>query len=91
MSRIISGLPWELLSCGRHGLDPWSWKIRRALGQISPSASTTEAHEPRARAPQQEKPPQWKAHVLQLESSPHMPQLEKNLHSNQDLAQLKIR
>ena len=32
---------------------------------------------PRAPAPQQEKPPQWEAHTLQLESSPHSPQLEK--------------
>ena len=30
-----------------------------------------------ARAPQQEKPPQWEACGLQLESSPHSLQLEK--------------
>ena len=28
---------------------------------LSPHATTTEAHVPRARAPQQEKPPQWEA------------------------------
>ena len=28
-------------------------------------ATTTEAQEPRARAPQQEKPPQWEAHAPQ--------------------------
>ena len=28
---------------------------------LSPRATTTEAHVPRARAPQQEKPPQWEA------------------------------
>ena len=32
---------------------------------------------PRAHAPQQEKPPQREALTLQLESSPHSPQLEK--------------
>ena len=32
---------------------------------------------PRARAPQQEKPPQWEACTWQLESSPHSLQLEK--------------
>ena len=32
---------------------------------------------PRARALQQEKPPQWEANTPQLESSPHFPQLEK--------------
>ena len=34
---------------------------------------------PRAHALQQERPPQWKAHGPQLESSPHLPQLEKTL------------
>ena len=32
---------------------------------------------PRARAPKQEKPPQWEVHALQLESSFCSPQLEK--------------
>ena len=32
---------------------------------------------PRAHTLQKEKPPQWKAHVLRLESSPHALQLEK--------------
>ena len=32
---------------------------------------------PRAYAPQQEKPPQWKAHALHLESSLDLLQLEK--------------
>ena len=43
----------------------------------SPQATMTEAHEPRARALQQEKPLQWEAHTPQLESSLHSPQLEK--------------
>ena len=32
---------------------------------LSPRATTTEAQEPRACAPQQEKPPQWEAHSPQ--------------------------
>ena len=39
---------------------------------------------PRAHAQQQEKIPQWKP---QPESSPHSPQLEKSLPSNEDPAQ----
>ena len=34
-------------------------------------ATTTEAHTPRAHAMQQEKPPQWEAPALHLESSSH--------------------
>ena len=33
-------------------------------------ATTTEAHVPRARAPQQEKPPQWEARALQRKVAP---------------------
>ena len=56
----------------------------------SPGAATTEAHMPRACAQQQEKPPQWEALALQLESSPRSPQLEERLHSNEDPAQPRI-
>ena len=56
--------------CRGHGFEPWSRKIPHAMDQLSPCASTTEpalcsprattteAHAPRARAPEQEKPPQ---------------------------------
>ena len=37
---------------------------------LSPHAATTEAHAPRARAPQQEKPPQWEAHAPQQRVAP---------------------
>ena len=37
---------------------------------LSPRATTTEAHAPRARAPQQEKPPQWEARALQRRVAP---------------------
>ena len=38
----------------------------------------------------QEKPPKWQLYTVQLESSPRSPQLEKNLHSNEDPAQPTI-
>ena len=37
---------------------------------LSPRATTTEARAPRARAPQQEKPPQWEACVLHRRVAP---------------------
>ena len=37
---------------------------------LSPHAATTEAHVPRAHAPQQEKPPQWEACALQQRVAP---------------------
>ena len=40
-------------------------------------AAATESSRSRACAPQQEKPPQWEAHALQLESNPYLLQLEK--------------
>ena len=42
---------------------------------------------PRACALQQKKPLQGEAHILQLESSPCSPQLEKSMCSNKDPAQ----
>ena len=51
---------------------------------------TTEAHAPRACVPPQEKPLRWEAQTLQLESRLHLPQLEKSLHSNRELAKYKI-
>ena len=45
---------------------------------------------PRAPAQQLEKPLQWKAHALWLESSPHPPQLEEILCRKEDPAQPKI-
>ena len=45
---------------------------------------------PRACAQHQEKLPQWEACTLQLESRPHLPQLEKIPSSDKDSAQPKI-
>ena len=53
------------------------------LQLLSLRAATTEACVPRVCAPQQEMPPQWKAHIPQLESSPRWPQLEKALMQQQ--------
>ena len=48
------------------------------------SAATAEARMPRAHALQQEKPQQWEARALQLESSLCSLQLEKRPQSNED-------
>ena len=55
----------------------------------SPHATVIKSKRPRACAPQEETPPQWEAHSLQLESSPCSPQLDKGLHSKEDPAQPK--
>ena len=39
-----------------HRFEPWSGKIPHASEQLSPCTTTTEAHAPRARALQQERP-----------------------------------
>ena len=58
------------------------------MEQLSPHATTTEAHIPKACAPQQEKWLQWEAWAQQLESSLCSLQLEKKIaHSNEDPAQ----
>ena len=48
------------------------------LQLLSPLAPATEAWAPRGYAPQQEKPLQWEACALQLDSSPCLLQLEKD-------------
>ena len=43
----------------------------------------------RAHVVQQEKPSQWKAQVMQVESTRHSLKIEKSLHSNEDPAEPK--
>ena len=85
----------------RHRFDPWSRKIPRAKGQLSlyiqllslfsgaQESQLLQPKLPRACALQQEKTPQWEAPILQLESSPCSPKLEKNPSSNKDPAKGK--
>ena len=56
----------------------------------APCATATKSTPPRANAPQQEKPPQWEVHILQLESSSCWLQLEESLCSKEDPVQPKI-
>ena len=52
-------------------LEPTSHKYWARESQVlSTRATTTEAHVPRACAPQQEKPPQWEARALQRGAAP---------------------
>ena len=64
------------------------------LQLLNPCSATTEPREQRAlsraRAPQQEKPPQWEASALRLERSPCLLKLRKSQRSNEDPAQSKI-
>ena len=48
---------------------PGPGRSHMATEQLSPCATTTEAHAPRAHALQREKPPQWEARALQLEKA----------------------
>ena len=70
--------------------DPQPGKIPCALGQLSLCITAPEACTPRAIAPQQEKPLQWKAHTLQLECSPCSPLLEKAYSQKQRPSQNEV-
>ena len=63
--------------------DCWAWLK-------SPVATTAAARMPQSPFPQQEKPPQREAHTLQLESSPHSPQLEKTCETMKTQCSQKI-
>ena len=76
-------------NAGDMGSIPAPGRSHIAVEQLSPFAKTTEL-QPRAHDLQQEKPLQWEACALHLESSPQSPQLEKSLCSNEDPAQPKI-
>ena len=54
-----------------------------------PCATTTEAHAPRARAPQQEKPRQWEARAPQQRAAPAHRNQRKPRHRNKDPTQPK--
>ena len=75
---------------GGTGLIPGPGRFPDVEEQLSPYATTTEACLPRAYALQKEKSLQWKAHTLQWRVASLSPQLEKDAHSNEDPAQLKI-
>ena len=52
------------------------WKDSTCHGATKPVSHNMEARAPKTCTLQEEKPPQWEA-PLELESSPHLPQLEK--------------
>ena len=56
---------WEsACQCRAYGFDLWSGKIPHAAGQLGPGTSATEVQ-----ALAKEKPPQWDAHALSIESN----------------------
>ena len=77
------------------GFDPWSaeqlslWPTTPEPVLQSPQVTTMEAHRPRARVPQREKPAQGDTQAAWLESGPWSLQLEKGPRGNEDQAQLK--
>ena len=78
IKKNVWGLPWrssgEDPTCQRRGheFSPWSEKIPHVAGQLSLCTTTIEPARSRAHTMQQEKPSQWKALALQLESSPSL-------------------
>ena len=63
--------------CRAHWFEPWSRKIPHAAEQLSPCATTTEAHAPGAHALQQREATGMRSPRTTTKSSPHLPQLEK--------------
>ena len=88
--RLILGTSWWYsgCQCRGHTLDPWSRKISHAMGHPGPWATTTEAHVPRACAPQ-EKPLHEKP-LHSDEKQPHLCNQRKPMRSNEDLMQPEI-
>ena len=72
------------------GFSPWSGKIPRATGELSPCAVTTEPAFPRPCAPQQGKPPQREARTPPQGIAPTQHNQRKATRNNQDPAQPKI-
>ena len=79
-----TGLPWWLHGQRIH-LPMQKTQVRSLVWEHSTCCRATKpmGHNYWARAPQQEKPPQWEAGTPQLESSPCSPQLEKTLKQQQ--------
>ena len=82
-------LNWTELRPLQHNY--WACALElRSCNYLAHVLQLLKALHPWAQAPQQDKPPQWETHTLQLESGPHSLQLEKRLPSNEDPAQPKI-
>ena len=96
---VVKNLP---ANAGDTGLSPGLGKIPHATEQWSscatttepvlqsPRVTTTEAREPRAHAPQQEKPPQWEARAPQRRVALAHHNERKPARSNKDPTQPKI-
>ena len=94
---------WEsACQCKGHGFDPWSGRTPHATEQLSPCAATAEpalwspwattaeAHMPRARALQQERPQQWEGRAPQGRVAPTHRNGRGPARSNEDPTQPKI-
>ena len=83
---------WLRICLPMQGTRVWAlvWEDPTCCGATQPRATTTEACTPRARAPQQEKPPQWEAHAPQWRVTPAHRNERKPVCSNEDPTQPKI-
>ena len=92
---------WLRIHLPMQGTQVWSlvWEDPTCLRAIKPMGHNCWAQgsqllkptRPRACAPQQDVPPKWEAHVLQLESSPLWPQLEKSWEQQQRISTAKYK
>ena len=83
-----SHMPWTSKSV-HHNY--WSYALEpESCSYLSHVPHLLKSEHPRAYALQQETPLQQDAHLLQLDSSSHLPQWEKSLRCNEDSAQSKI-
>ena len=84
----VWSLAWEHSTC--HGAaEPvyhyWACTLEPGSHNWAYVLQLLKTAHPRAQAPQQEKPQQWGTRASQLESCPHLPQLEKCQCSSKDL------
>ena len=64
---MVKNLP---ANAGDTGSSPAPVRSHMPRSSLSPRAAANEAHTPRARAPEQEKPPQWEARAPQGRVAP---------------------
>ena len=77
----------EQLSLRATPAEPVLWSL--GITTTEPCATLLKPACPKAYVLEQDKPPQWESHTLQLQTSPTSPQQQKSLHSNEDAAKPK--
>ena len=78
---MVKNLPCNAGTAFLQESDSWTCNTPHATGQLSLSSTAAEASVPRAHALQEEKTLRWETWAPQLESSTHLPQIEKSAKS----------